>query len=278
MNSVLQAKHLFNTAISHYSPVDTLTYGVTVSLLQDSAEMLVWAMAKHFNIPSKAKDGFVQLVSLLDSQDNGIDLKQQIFELNQARVSFKHYGNIPLGEEVLKYIKNCENFLRLNSKRMGIDFETLTSVDTVQHLEIKDQLKESERFLSNDDYVQALVHSSVAFKLLEDLAQASLDLKQWDMRNIEDAYRIWPEEGARRARDFTKSLSIILEKLAEHATHSRFGVPIEYSLQVKNLCYQVVFAQSGKVHWTRRILDKSEPDEARIRNINRFIIDASRKV
>lgn len=277
MNSVLLAKYLYNKARAEYSPADTFSYGLTVSLLQDSAEMLVWEMAKHFSIQSKPTDGFVKLVQVIDQDHGGIDLKQQIFELNTARVGFKHFGNIPLGNDVVKFISNCEQFLTLNAGKIGVDFSELSVADSVSNSEIRKRLKNSEKLLEQEMLQESLIQSSLAFKELENAAYSSVELNSFDLNEIKDAYYCWPESQQCRAREFTEKLAEVLEGLTRTMALTKLGTSAEEVMAIKGMCYIVHVLGSGET--TPPLMTaNSRPEKDRIRLINDFIVDASKKI
>lgn len=278
MNSILLSKYLYKKALDCYSPNEPFSYGLTISLLQDSAEMLVWEMAKFYNIQSRSKDGFVRIIEIIDENHKAIELKQQIFELNQARVSFKHYGNLPLNKEVSKFIQYCSSFLERNSLNIGVDFANLSIVDTVENVEIKAFLKKSEEHLDNAEFEQALVYSSLAFQELEKAAYSSLNQGYWDLDEIEDAYQIWPDESRDKAREFTSKLSQILKNISSNVALAKLGVPLEDVLEIKRMCYLVARSESGKIFPPRAASHHARPEKDRIKHINEFVVDASRKV
>lgn len=278
MNSVLLSKYLFETAERTFSQADPFTYGLTTSLLQDSAEMLIWEMAKKFKVKSKKNDGFFALVTMLDRDHGGIELKQQIFEINEARVGFKHYGNIPHSTEVIGYIANCRQFLIQNSKKIEIDFLSVSLADSVSNDKIRELLKESERFLEDGELEEALTHSSLAYQELEDIARASFNLGFYDLSDIRSSYTAWPRDSEREAERFTSCLSQILESLVDTATYSKFGVPVEEVTRIRNMCYSIKQNSLGDILVRSRRGDHTLESEENIKEINNFIIQAETRI
>lgn len=277
MNTVILAKSLFRKAEEIYTPSDIFTHGLTVSLLQDSAEMLVWAIAKHVDANVKPKDSFVAIIETLDKSHGGIKLKPQIFELNSARVNFKHYGNIPSNIDIPKYIDNCRKFLQLNTMMLGVDFDTVSSADDVSIPEIREHLKRSEDFLRNDSIEDALLESSIAFQVLEKHAYSKLNIDSFSINEIKNSYEAWPKDQWEKARDFTDKLFEILEHNFKYISRSQFGYSAEYFSSVKDMCYQVNLSMTGKVLGVYNLGHASE-DENSVKFINDFIIEASRRL
>ncbi|GAB2686008.1 hypothetical protein [Aliiglaciecola aliphaticivorans] len=277
MNSIILSKHLFKKAIEAYSPSDVFSHGITVSLLQDAAEMLIWHIAKYRNIDIKPKDGFVSLINNIDSQHGGVDLKPQIFELNSARVNFKHYGNIPSNVDVPKYIESCKQFLILNSHKIGVDFQTISSADGVVNEKIRGCLKLSEKHLEKEHYDKALTQSSIAFQELERIASNKVGIGSLSLDDIRYSHDIWPIDTRDSARDFTHKIANLFEKVAERFSLAQFGYSLEHVLSIKSMCVQVNISESGNILGTVSSNNTREEPDA-IRYINEFVIEASRKI
>lgn len=268
---------LLKKAVASYSPVDTFSHGLTVSLLQDAAEMLIWEMAKYFNVQVKPKDGFVSIIENIDKNHGGIDLKPQIFELNSARVNFKHYGNIPSNVDIPKYIETCKQFLKCNALKIGIDFESISSVDTVLIPEIKSHLKNSEDHLESENFKEALIESSIAFQELEKIAHTKIGIDRYALDELRDSYEAWPQDCWESARNFTSQLTNVLEQTIDYLSRGQFGYSPEYVSSVRSMCYHVNISITGNILGVSN-MGHAKDDAKSIRYINDFIIEASRRL
>ena len=277
MNSVILSKLLYQRAVESYVPSDSFSHGLTVSLLQDSAEMLVWAMVKHVDANVKSKDGFVVLVENLDKNHGGIDLKSQIFELNSARVNFKHYGNIPSSNDIPKFINSCYDFLCLNATKIGADFKTISAFDSVRFLGIREHLKKSEEHITAQQVKEALIESSIAFGELESIAHSRINADHHAIDEIRDSYEIWPKEHQDSARQFTYLLSDMFENTFNQLSLGQFGYSPEYVLSVKNMCYAVNISVTGNILGVSNMGGVHE-DVDSVKFINDFIVEASRRI
>ncbi|MBT3136625.1 hypothetical protein KL866_16280 [Alteromonas sp. ALT199] len=248
-----------------------------MSLLQDSAEMLVWEIIKRVNANVKSKDGFVTLVENLDKNHCGIDLKPQIFELNNARVNFKHYGNIPSSIDVPKFINNCREFLSLNARKIDVDLETVSSFDRVPFPKIRERLKKSEHYIKSENVRDALIESSIAFSELEKIAYSKINVDDYAIDRMRESHDIWPEENQDSAREFTHSLTATLENTLNYISLGQFGYSPEYVLSVKSMCYSVNLSGTEKILGVTsngRVREKVES----VTFINNLIVEASRKL
>lgn len=277
MDSAILSKMLFRKAVSLYSPQDTFSWGLTVSLLQDAAEMLVWHLAKKTNAQIKSKDGFVALVENLDKNHGGIFLKAEIFELNSARVNFKHYGNIPANSEIPKFIEFCEHFLIRNSEKHGIDFDALTYAETVNISVIKEPLIKSEQLIEKSEFEEALIYSSIAFQNLEDTALSKFNVHKFDLDNLRESYEAWPIDNQESARDFTYKLTNILEKIIDNSSRALMGFDLSHFNRIKSMCLIVNISMTGNILGATN-MGNAKADPESIRYINNFIIEASRKL
>lgn len=277
MDNILLSKMLFNKAEASYSPNDYFSHGLTVSLLQDAAEMLVWAMVQKLNVTIGSKDGFVALVENIDKNHGGIDFKPQIFELNTARVGFKHYGNIPSVVDIPKYINNCQSFLRINAKRIGVDFDLVSSADSVLIPKIRDILKNSEQLLENDLVQEALIKSSIAFQELEEITYKKLNMASCSVDEIREFYKVWPQENWEAARDFTYKLGDFFENTLKHLSNSQLGYSPEYVYSIKSMCYRVHISEGGNILGVSNLGNVKERADS-VRFINNFIIEASKRL
>jgi hypothetical protein len=144
MNNIILSKYLFCKAQNSWQLSEPFSNGITVTLLQDSAEMLVWEMVKVLNVQFKSKDGFVSLVDKIDSYHGGINLKAQILEVNNSRVNFKHYGNIPSSLDISRFIENTKTFLESNASKIGYDYKNVSLADVIRNDHVKDLIKKQK--------------------------------------------------------------------------------------------------------------------------------------
>jgi hypothetical protein len=159
---LLLAKRLFLEAAKYAAKVDPVSCGLSISLLQDSVEMVVWALIKDKGISVKETDGFVKHLDTLKSNSVTLVGINHIHELNKARVGFKHYGNLPAKGEPEKFRGYAETFLRAAiTTHFGLDFDDLSLADLVPYPAIRDRLKSAEHLLTIGDFRGAVAEASI---------------------------------------------------------------------------------------------------------------------
>ena len=191
-SQLLLCKRLFLEGCKFVHPSDPVACGIAVSLFQDSAEMLVWALIKKFDLHPKDKDGFIANLTAL--KDKGIALSgtAPMHDLNKARVGFKHNGNLPAPEDAAKFQNSTEVFLRMAmAMHFEADLEDLSLVDLVPFLEVREHLKKAEILVRQEAYHDAVKETSTANGIMLVMLESYLPeidsaLSSND-RNIEDA-------------------------------------------------------------------------------------------
>ena len=164
MNSqLLLCKRLFLEGCKFVRASDPLACGIAVSLFQDSAEMLVWALVKKFDLHPKDKDGFISNLIALKDQDVALSGTAPMHDLNKARIGFKHNGNLPAPEDAAKFQNSTEVFLRMAmAAHFQVDFEELSLVDLVPFTEVREHLKKAEHLVQQNAFRDAVVEASIA--------------------------------------------------------------------------------------------------------------------
>jgi len=163
VTQLLLCKRLFLEASEYASRTDPVSCGLAVSLLQDSIEMLVWALIKEKNV--SVKDGAGFLSNLESLQKHGVSLTDvpRLQELNKARVGFKHYGNLPAPTEARKFKVYAEGFIRATlTTHFHQNFDALSLVDLVPFQEINARLRVSEGHIAKQEFRESVRENSIA--------------------------------------------------------------------------------------------------------------------
>lgn len=279
MDNLILSKYLYTKAVSIYSVADTFSCGLSVSLLQDSAEMFIWYMAEELKVKTNNKDGLVELLKKIDSEyDRGVAYVSQIYKVNNARVNFKHHGNLPSTSDMEKFISNTYAFLRLNAKKIDIDFDNVSIADVIKDDSIKKCLKQSEKLLGEGRVEDALVSTSHAFYKIEYDAKSRItDCAFYDMERIKSMSSIWPDAKISEAEEFTDLLYGILDNLTEKIALSGLGYSVDYINSMRKLCFIVNVSYSGSITGIYKKKTK-EITENNVLLLNRFILDLAIKL
>jgi hypothetical protein len=161
--NLLLAKRLFQEACRFAEGNDPVSCGLSISLLQDAAEMLIWALVKAKGLPAKDQSSFTANLELLQKNDVSIPEAPRLLELNKARVGFKHYGNLPAATEAHKFQTYVEDFLRTaTQEHLGKDFDRLSLVDLVPYPDVQARLKTAEAHVDQSRFTEAVREASIA--------------------------------------------------------------------------------------------------------------------
>lgn len=276
MNSIILSKYLFDKARSVYSPADHLSMGISVSLLQDSAEMLLWHIVKTLKLQIARNEGFASVIEKVD-KEHGVDFKPDIIELNNSRVNFKHSGNLPSLVDMEKFITGTHAFLKANAHKIGVSFDAISMADLINNEQVKTRIKNSELKLQAEEYEAALIETSIAFGELESDAKAKIRERHFDVDKIRDAYHIWPKDSWDEARNFTNLLQEIIDDLVTSTALSNLGYSPDYILAIKKKGFNVNVSMTGNiigVHSTGH----SDPSKENIMTMNSLIIELAMRL
>jgi hypothetical protein len=163
ISQLLLAKRLFMEASEYAGRSDPVSSGIAISLLQDSAELLIWTLIKEKGITVKDDSSFLANLDRVQKDGYGIPQSAKLKELNKARVGFKHYGNLPAQSEASKFQGYVEEFLKdATSTHFGCDFEKLSLVDLIPFPDIRDRLKVAETHIATANLNAAVRETSIA--------------------------------------------------------------------------------------------------------------------
>ena len=275
---MILSKYLFEKARSVYSPADNLSMGISVSLLQDSAEMLLWYIVKTLNnVQISPKEGFVSVLEKVDKDHGGVDFKPQIIELNNARVNFKHYGNLPSLVDMEKFIAGTHAFLKSNAQKLGVSFDAISMADFIKNERIRSRIKNSETKLQAEEYQDALIETSIAFNELESDAKSKIRIKHFEVDKIGDAYEVWPKDCWNDARQFTYSLQQIIDELVTRNALSNLGYSPDYILAIKKKGFNVNVSMTDNILGVHNT-GHSDVSKENIMTMNSLIIELAMRL
>jgi hypothetical protein len=250
--------------------------GISVSLLQDSAEMLLWHIVKTLKLQIARNEGFASVIEKVD-KEHGVDFKPDIIELNNSRVNFKHSGNLPSLVDMEKFITGTHAFLKANAHKIGVSFDAISMADLINNEQVKTRIKNSELKLQAEEYEAALIETSIAFGELESDAKAKIRERHFDVDKIRDAYHIWPKDSWDEARNFTNLLQEIIDDLVTSTALSNLGYSPDYILAIKKKGFNVNVSMTGNiigVHSTGH----SDPSKENIMTMNSLIIELAMRL
>lgn len=181
-------------------------------MLQDSAELYLWTVIKEKNIPAREEAGFIAHIKDLQKSRIEVPGAAKLTELNKARINFKHYGNLPAREDVIKCQGYVNDFLRQAMPiHFGVEFDTLSVADLISDKEVREEVKAAESELTKHDAKTAAEHIGKAKYLV--FAKLDAFIPQLD-RTVERADDVISSLGAGHFRVF-EYLTTYLRALRE---------------------------------------------------------------
>jgi len=261
-NNIIQTRYLFDKAINFWEPNRDITNGITVSLLQDAAEMLVWAIVKQCNIDVKNKEIFISLLDKCDTAGKSLQFKAQIREVNSARVNFKHYGNVPATSDVPKFIENTRKFLIENSRIfLDLNFEEVSLADAIENETLRSLLKEADILMKKGELEESLIKCSIAYK---NLVSSAIARHYKYFPDISDAHKLFPKEKQDDARQLISQFSDFFNQFVKEYAMFSLGVSKTLFEEIEQRTLVVNISASGK----RLGVYSNKKSDVSIANIN----------
>ncbi len=90
--------------------------------------------------------------------------------LNDARVSFKHHGNLPHASSIEKFRVNVTDFFDDNTPLIfGIEFNKISMIYLIQNDAVKKLLEEATTLIEEEKRSEALIKIAIAYiRMIED--------------------------------------------------------------------------------------------------------------
>lgn len=163
IEQVVISKRIFMIVEDYSRQSEPLAAGLAISLLQDAVEQLTWCIAKHQDLNVRDTEGFVSLLSKIEQKSGEpIPQKAKMLELNKARVSFKHYGNLPASSESEKLRIYAYDFLTLACQRyLETNFDEVSLAALIGSATIRGHIEAAQEALSKDDIQNAVSEAAL---------------------------------------------------------------------------------------------------------------------
>jgi hypothetical protein len=171
LDKLLLAKYLFQNGQDFLRRDEPYSYGLAVSLFQDAVECLLYAIAidlealspndkrniRFMDYWDKIKDAHKNLTKL------EVPLKPQMEHLNLDRVDFKHRASLPALLTARDHFLNTEEFLRRTMEAFfNIKFDDLSMADLLSNNEVREIIKDGEKYFAQKDYTKCIGECSKA--------------------------------------------------------------------------------------------------------------------
>jgi hypothetical protein len=157
---LMLAKYLFGQGEKALDIRNPMACGVAISHFQDAVEMLLWTAVKQRDLGNARKEmSFFDLWKSVEGslRDAKLPHYSSMTELNNARVNFKHFGNLPEPSDAEKFLSYTREFLTEAAKLVfDTAFESLSLADLVLNARVKDLLKTAEGHLTQNELEQCM--------------------------------------------------------------------------------------------------------------------------
>jgi len=166
VEKLLLSKFLLKTGESFIDPNDSMSSGLAISLFQDAVELVLWSVASAIEVNTGEKDGFVaiwQKINAFPGSDKNLPFKEKIFELNKARVGFKHMGILPDPSLSFKYYRYTSEFIQVTVRQFfKIDYDSISLADLIHNKITRNHVKDAEQHLIESNYRPSLISCELA--------------------------------------------------------------------------------------------------------------------
>ena len=143
---------------------------ISILNFHDAVELFLQLTIEYLNV-GKNRIKFLEYFDLISKKLNGKELnqKESIIRLNNARVSLKHYGNLPSKLAVDNFNISVTNFFIENTSLIfKLEFEEISLIDLITIFEsTKESLIEANELILKEDLNNALEKITIAFEELK---------------------------------------------------------------------------------------------------------------
>ena len=171
LDRLVVAKYIFLRGVEELGGASELAAGLALLHFQDSAEMVLRIIAEHLGVSMKPTVAFNQIIDSIDEKAtelgrDPVPRRSALNQLNNARVSFKHYGNRPNSSDVQKFRDDLETFFATACREyLDLSFETVSLADLITYRRAANWLHKAETYSNNGMYPEACACSAIGLKL-----------------------------------------------------------------------------------------------------------------
>jgi hypothetical protein len=169
LQRLVYAKYLYRSGCEAIDKGLPVSDGIAVSQFQDAVELVLRAIAAKIAASVQPKATFDALVQAIDkeSQNSPLPERSFIFGLNNARVTFKHYGQAPRSEEVENYRRGTERFLQSSLRQFfHLDMEEISFASLIRHRRARNYLGWATDYFTQGCYGDCIENSARSFAII----------------------------------------------------------------------------------------------------------------
>lgn len=161
-------KYLFQLGIKQ-SKLNSPQDSVSILMFHDSIEIFLQLSSEYLNANSRTNINFMDYWEIINQKlpNQQISQKNQMNRLNRARVNLKHQGILINKSDIESFRVNVNDFLFDSCSLIyGISFSDVSLVDLIDNADIRELLKDADKFIAQNENERALEHFLIAFKIL----------------------------------------------------------------------------------------------------------------
>jgi hypothetical protein len=255
LSRLVLAKRIYLEAERYLSKGGDLELGLSVSLGQDSVELVLRSVTAHHSISVPNRSDFIGVFDLIaqhfkDNDSKKISFRSKVDDLNKARVSFKHYGLVPSRSDAVRMLSYAEDFLRDSLvKFFDLNFDDLSAADGLANLEVRDYLKLSEKKLLDNEYEDSLCAAAAAVQLSIGLMKYLLPVSMGRLRGLATRNISDNRDLSEMLNRVGRELDDRLQELREIAILASLPIDISTYRKFKKLTPNVSSMASGDINY-----------------------------
>lgn len=234
---------------------------ISILKFHDSVELFLDLACDKFGIQSNKtqhfRDYWIEIEKHL--QNKTLSEKRSMERLNNARVAFKHHGNLPHASSIEKFRVNVTDFFDENTPLIfGIEFRKVSMTYLIQNDAVKKLLEEATTLIAEEKRSEAIRKIALAFtRLLEDY----LDSKEtWRYQNIFFSRETFPptynNNYDRELNEFATRITSSIDTLRQGMQILSLGINYQQYAKFRLLTPSVTRTADGKYHTLLRTPEK----------------------
>lgn len=160
INKILSSRYLFTLATENLRTDQGIKLSAGVNLMQDSVELFLLAVGEFLDANIRTNTGFDKYFELINKKiaPKKLPFRSRLNSLNKLRVNSKHYGIQPAQDEVKQLsIAVREFFEEVSMSIFGNKFAAFSLIDLLKDGEVKELLKETEKYFDEQNYIECLI-------------------------------------------------------------------------------------------------------------------------
>lgn len=257
--------------------------GLAVSLFQDAVEIMLWAVFKQVDADLRGKQPqFEQYWDIIreakgNKERKSVPLKGKMIDLNKARVTFKHNGQLPRDEDVMRFAGYTEKFLSQSAKEFfEVEWQDVSLVSLIRDAPVREKMREAECFLEEEKYRKCIEQCAAAERLITDSLSQKLIAPVDSGLSSSIGRRGADIDFERTLRERFLYVERYLGLIRTLTIASLFHMNLSQYIQVQSIMPRVDRYASGKMEFKHKRHEDYSSDEAAL--CVRYVVEMALKV